>query len=283
MEIGTWVDWSDTTDGFHFGDPETKVHGIVVAWKPYWSALRRVAELGCNFFLAHESIFREGRNDDETSAASSHEQPKLVWLQESGLVVYRCHDVWDVIPQIGVRDSWASGLGFEGPPLKLDGYYRLEDVSGRTFGQLCRHVASRVWLVGQEGVLAVGDPDRKISRLGTGAITELDRMISLGADVCIICDDYFRYVRDGALLQDLEIPFIVVNHGAKEEWGIENFYKYAQEKFSSVPVHFCPQGCPFHIVSEPPNDEAQHKSEPRDDAREVLNPGQSVHRQARAK
>lgn len=255
MKIGTWVDWSDTTDGFHFGDAEIEVDGIVVAWKPYWSALRCAVELGCNFFLAHESIFREGRNGDETSAASSHEQPKLAWLQKSDLVVYRCHDVWDVIPQIGVRDSWASGLGFEGSPLKLDGYYRLEDVSGQTFGQLCRHVASRVRPVGQGGVLAVGDPDRKISRLGlgTGAITELDRMISIGADVCIICDDYFRYVRDGALLQDLEIPFVVVNHGAKEEWGIENLFKYAQEKFSSVPVHFIPQGCPFRIVSRLPN------------------------------
>ena len=53
------------------------------------------------------------------------------------MAVYRCHDVWDVIPEIGVIDSWASGLGFTGTPIKKDGYYRVEDVSGQTFGELC--------------------------------------------------------------------------------------------------------------------------------------------------
>jgi putative NIF3 family GTP cyclohydrolase 1 type 2 len=180
-----------------------------------------------------------------------YEQNKLAWLEESGMVVYRCHDVWDVFPDIGVRDSWASGLGFEGPPLKSDGYYRVEDVSGQTFEQLCRHVASRMQSVQQQGVLSVGDPDRGISRLGlgTGAITKLDQMIALGADVCILCDDYFRYVRDGALYQDLDIPFLVVNHGAKEEWGIENMARYAGERFGGVPLHFIPQGCPYRIVT----------------------------------
>ena len=250
VEVGTWVDWSNTTDGFHFGDPEIEVGRIVVAWKPYWSTLRQAADLECDFFLSHESIFREGRNGDETEAASSHEQAKLRWLQESGMVVYRCHDVWDVMPKIGVIDSWATGLGFEGEPLQADGYYRVEDVSGRTFGELCTHVASRMRSVGQEGVLAVGDPGHEVSRLGlgTGAITKLDRMVALGADVCIICDDYFRYVRDGALYQDLEVPYIVVNHGAKEEWGIENLYRYAKDTFSSVAVDFIPQGCPYRIV-----------------------------------
>ena len=117
------------------------------------------------------------------------------------MVVYRCHDVWDVIPEIGVIDSWATGLGFTGTPLTRDGYYRVEDVSGQTFGQLCEHVAQKMKSVGQEGILAVGDADTQVNRLalGTGAITKLDKIIDLGADVGIICDDYFRYVRDGAL------------------------------------------------------------------------------------
>lgn len=43
--VGTWVDWSDTTDGFHFGDPQMEIRGIAVAWKPYWWALRQAVEL----------------------------------------------------------------------------------------------------------------------------------------------------------------------------------------------------------------------------------------------
>ena len=88
VEIGPWVDWSNTTDGFHFGDPKKEVETIVVAWNPYWQSLKQAHELGCDFFLTHESIFREGRNGDETEAASKLEQEKLAWPQQSGMAVY---------------------------------------------------------------------------------------------------------------------------------------------------------------------------------------------------
>lgn len=58
MQVGTWVNWSNTTDGFHFGDPETEVVGVAVGWKPYWRDLKRAKDLGCNFYFTHESIFR---------------------------------------------------------------------------------------------------------------------------------------------------------------------------------------------------------------------------------
>ena len=249
--LGTWVDWSHSVDGVHCGDPQAEVRGIAVAWKPYWSDLRRAHGLGCNFFLAHESIFREGGNGDETAAASSQEQGKLAWLRETGMVVYRCHDVWDLIPRIGVRDSWARGLGFEGSPLRMAGYYRVEDVTGHTVESLARHVADRMRTVAQPGLLVVGDGGRPVTRLGlgTGAAFQLDEMLGLGADVWVICDDYFRFVRDGALLRDLEIPYFVANHGALEEWGIQNLARHAGSSFPGVPVHFLPQGCPYRFVA----------------------------------
>ena len=85
--IGTWVDWQRTTDGFHFGSSELEVQGIAVGWKPYWEALRQAADLGCNVFLGHESIFREGGVGDESGAASELEQGKLAWLRESGMAM----------------------------------------------------------------------------------------------------------------------------------------------------------------------------------------------------
>jgi len=247
--LGTWVDWTSSVDGIHFGDPGSEVRGIAVGWKPYWSALRRARELGCNFFLAHESIFREGGSGDESAAAQPSEQGKLAWLRESGMVVYRCHDVWDLIPGVGVRDSWARGLGFDGEPLRREGYYRVEDVRGHTLGTLAQQVADRMRGANQPGILVAGDPARAVTRLGlgTGASFNLDLMLGLGADVWVICDDYFRSVRDGALLADLEVPYMVANHGALEEWGIQELARHAQHSFPA-PVHFLPQGCPYRIV-----------------------------------
>lgn len=249
--IGTWVNWGKTTDGFHFGSAETDVQGIAVGWKPYWDALRQAAELGCNVFLGHESIFREGADGDETGSATELEEGKLAWLRESGMAVYRCHDVWDVMPGVGVRDSWARGLGFEGEPVAASDFYRVESVEGRTFGSVCEQIASHVKDVGQEAIQAVGDREARVSRLGlgTGAITRAEKMLALGADVCVICDDYFRYVRDGALLRDLNIPFVVVNHGAAEEWGMRGLFAHAREAFEGIPLHFLAQGCTYRIAA----------------------------------
>jgi putative NIF3 family GTP cyclohydrolase 1 type 2 len=249
---GTWMDWSQTVDGFRFGDPDTEVTGIAVAWKPYWSDLRRATELGCNLFVGHESIFRDGPMDprDESEFAQELEQPKLAWLRESGLVVYRCHDLWDMMPEIGVRDSWARGLGFEGGPLAVSGFSLIEDVSGHTFGSLCTHIAERVKPIGQQAILAVGDEDQPVTRLALGSgAAALAEMVGLGADVWLGYDDYFRQVRDGALLRDIGMPYMLVNHGTLEEWGVRNLPDYLRGHFPAVPVHLLEQGCIYRVVA----------------------------------
>ena len=251
-EAGTWIDWSDAADGFRFGDPETEVTGIVSGWKPYWADLKRAKQLGCDLFIGHESIFREGPMDpvDEGPFASELEHPKLEWLRESGMVVYRCHDLWDSMPEIGVRDSWARGLGFGEEAIAFGTFWRLQDASGHTFGSLAAQVAERVKSVGQSGVLAVGDERRPVTRLALmGGAAMLTEMLERGADVVVTYDDYFRQVRDGALLEDLGVPYVIVNHGALEEWGVANLAPWLAERLPDVPVHHAKQGCVYRIVS----------------------------------
>jgi len=252
QQLGTWMDWSRTVDGFRFGDPETEVTGIAVAWKPYWADLRRATELGCSLFVGHESIFREGsmQPGDESPAATPPEQGKAAWLRESGLVVYRCHDLWDLFPDLGVRDSWARGLGFPGAPLAESGFSRIEDVSGRTFGSLAADIAARVAPLGQSGVLAAGDPSQPVTRLALASgASALETVLDLGADVILCYDDYFRQVRDGALLRDIGVPYLVVNHGTLEEWGLRNLAQYLAGQFPGCPVHHLAQGCTYRIVT----------------------------------
>ncbi len=251
QSVGTWMDWTKTVDGFRFGDPETEVTGIAVAWKPYLSDLQRAKELGCNLFVGHESIFREGsmKPGDESPAAEPREQPKVQWLRENGMVVYRCHDLWDMYPGLGVMDSWARGLGFEGKPLATLDFCRIEDVSGHTFGSLCAQVAARVKDVGQEAILACGDPNQPVTKLALGAGGSLlSRVLEMGADVYFSYDDYFRQVREGAFLRDIGVPYMVVNHGALEEWGVRNLGPFLEERLPGVPVHVLRQGCIYRVV-----------------------------------
>jgi putative NIF3 family GTP cyclohydrolase 1 type 2 len=47
-------------DGFHLGDPETRVTGIATAFQPTFSVLRRAAAAGKNFVVCHESTYWDG-------------------------------------------------------------------------------------------------------------------------------------------------------------------------------------------------------------------------------
>ena len=136
-----------------------------MAWKPYFSDLKRAKELGCNLFVGHESIFREGsmKPVDESPAAKVLEQPKLDWLRESGMVVYRCHDLWDMMPEARGDGQLGAGLGFEGEPVAALDFCRIEDVSGHTFGSLSAEIAA-AWVrdVGQQAILACGNPEQPV-------------------------------------------------------------------------------------------------------------------------
>lgn len=247
-----WLDPQQQCDGIKLGDPQTQVRGIAVMWKPRFDHIRAAVELGCNFILGHESVFRAGGAGDESAIVQPPEQAKLEYLQARGIVCYRCHDAWDIHPEIGVRDAWTRGLGYElTPPLSDYPYMRVVDGGGVTFGELCRNVLQRVRPIGQEMLIVRGDEQRRIRRLtlSTGAANDPARIVQTQPDACIVSDDYFRFVRDGVFLEEANIAFIVLNHATLEEWGIRNLYEYARKAFAPVPLHYFPQGCGFRVVT----------------------------------
>jgi len=105
--VGAWVDWNATCDGFKAGDPQSEVVGIAVAWQSTLPMLRLAAVKGCNLFITHEPTFYVHLDDSETVFRHDYASAKRRFIEESGLTIYRCHDVWDVFPDIGILDSWA--------------------------------------------------------------------------------------------------------------------------------------------------------------------------------
>ena len=178
--IGPWVDWEKTCDRFLHGEAETEVRGIACAWIPTMRAIREAAGRGANLFVTHEPAFYPGNPDKPLAVRSA--AAKRALLDELGMVLVRCHDVWDRVPEHGIPDSWARALGF---PLVASGaaevqqllekdghtaddiargiaFYRLMDVSGHTVDSLARALVERLREFGQEGVLVYGDGARKV-------------------------------------------------------------------------------------------------------------------------
>ena len=254
-ERGTWVDWECTTDTFKAGDPDKTVRTVAVAWKPTWAALREAYRWGAELFVGHESICVHAVNgspEPEIAFALESEKPKFAWLAESGMTVYRCHDVWDRFPQTGIRCAWRDGLELGGR-IAVDQYpYFVTEVEPLTLGELARHVLARVRPLGQNGVPVTGDLERPVSRIatGTGAIDDPLEMRALGADVALIVDDYYRHVREGVHVRELGLTTITVNHGVAEEWGVRNLAAYLGETFPELNVFHIPQRCPYTVIGD---------------------------------
>ena len=254
-ERGDWVDWERTTDTFKAGDPHKPVRTVAVAWKPTWDALKEAHRRGADLFVGHESICVNAVNgspEPEVLFALASEKPKFEWLERSGLTVYRCHDVWDRFPEIGIRWAWQKGLELGGE-IAVDRYpYLVTQVAPLPLGEFARHVLEQIAPLGQNGVLVTGDLERPISRVatGTGAIDDPLQMFELGADVAIVVDDYYRHVREGAHVRELGFATITVNHGVAEEWGVRNLAAYLGQAFPTLEVFHIEQRCPYVIVGD---------------------------------
>ncbi len=247
---GTWVDWRQghTCDGFKYGNPELEVQGIAVGWQALQSALEEAQDKGCNLFITHEPTFYSHMDDDRNARQSVPAQRKMAFLERTGMVVYRCHDVWDVFPRLGIVDSWSEFLGL-GEPVARAKYYNLHEVLPTTVWELAMRIAGRVAELGEQEVQFSGARWKMARRLavGTGAITQVQRMVKLGADVVLTTDDGVWQWRDGSWLADLGVPMITVNHMTAEIPGLRNLARYLHEQFSGVPVHFVGPTCSYEI------------------------------------
>lgn len=247
--IGTWVDWNHTCDRFIMGDPIAEVRGIAVGWQARTAALRRAVSIGCNLFVTHEPVFYGHTDSDESVFSAPHAIAKRRFIEENGLVIYRCHDVWDRMPEVGIVDSWANHLGLT-DRVASDSYHSVYQSPARSLRELAAYVAARTRNLGQDSVEMVGDPDARMSTvaIGCGAITHYETMVGLGADAIIGTDDGMSYWGGGEWALDGEVPLVIVNHATAEEPGILNLAGYIRKVFAGADVEHIAQGCVYRTL-----------------------------------
>ena len=256
--VGTWVDWRNTVDTFKAGEPSQELRGIAVAWQSQWSTLKAAHAAGCNLFVTHEPTYYAHLDTIPGEFPNIHVEAKRSWLAETGMIVYRCHDVWDVMPTHGIRDSWARGLGLAGPPLAEDErrWYGLFAVPRQTVQALAQDFAARLSAIGQDQVQVVGDLTRTVERLaiGTGAACRVPYMAQLQdqdgkyPDALLVTDDGMSFWKDGSWALDRGLPLLVVNHATAEEWGMQSLAEYLRVQFPGIPVRHFAQGCQYTSV-----------------------------------
>lgn len=149
---GTWVRWNRCTrDRILFGNENQEVKKIGVCWVATNRVIEQALEKGINFIISHENIFYTTGTHLETKLVESIEYKKEL-LSKGNICVYRCHDVWDSIPEYGVSDVWAKKLGFDFRNRVINSYYQCADIPKQTVSQLAKHVANVLKEDGEEGV-----------------------------------------------------------------------------------------------------------------------------------
>jgi putative NIF3 family GTP cyclohydrolase 1 type 2 len=239
-------------DTFKSGGPETEVTGIAVGWMSYTWALEKALSLGCSLFVTHEPTYFDHEDADPDVFRLPGARAKREFIESSGLAILRCHDLWDLIPEIGIPDAWGRFLGL-GAPVRTAPYLRAYGLEPQPAAHFAAGLAQRLAPLGQPGVQLLGPSEKRIASvaLGTGAITPVVEMVAdLAVDAVIATDDGIDYWRDGAMAIDLGIPIFVVNHPVSELAGVEALAEHLKAAFPQIPVHHIPQRCMY--VTIPP-------------------------------
>jgi len=237
-----WVNPDTTVDTVKMGDPTREVKKAAVCWYPALATIRAAHEAGCDLLITHEPTFWEHAAPELQWRDKAPGDVKRKFLEETGMVVLRAHDTWDNWPELGIRDSWAKGLGLtervrEGSSGHYHGLYAIEPQPLRQFAQ---YVADRIRPLGEDCVQVMGDPDKVVSRpsLGVGCIVPDKEMVDFGSDVLLMCFDGAAYWAQRERLYEMGAAIITVEHGTTEMWGLESLCKHLAEVFPGIEFQY---------------------------------------------
>ena len=253
QEVGTWVNWDKTCDKFLHGDPGTEVKGIATTWMATKKVVEQAAAKDLDLIISHEPLFFGSgppHGLGGTLAGDKIMAQKRALLDQSGITVMRCHDVWDRIPGFGIPDAWAEFLGFPTEPRPLESFNKVCLTGTMTLEEVGRRVLEKVKQLGQDWVLLFGDRKKAIKRMavGTGAITRLPEMLELDIDLALLTDDGMNTWMGGYFSADSGFPLLIVNHATSEKPGMRKMAGYLKGIFPDLPVEYIDVEFPWRLV-----------------------------------
>lgn len=196
--------------------------------------------------VAHEPTFydhHEVRSAPGESYAEAVRAKKQL-LDETGITVLRCHDVWDAVPGKGVPDCWGAFLGLSDLVASTT-YLRVYKIPPTPAAELVKNFASKTKAKGQSTWGLYGDPNRVITKVGTGTgcCSNPHEIFALGAELAVSVDDIVRAWIDGEWARDTGHPVAVVNHGVAEAIAMESLADELRSVLPGVEVTVIDQGC----------------------------------------
>lgn len=120
---GEWVNRSCTRDRILFGDDQTEISKVITCWVATNKVIQYAIEHDIHFIISHENPFYLASTSLPTLIYKAQKEKEAL-LKENNITIYRCHDLWDVYPEYGIRDSWANTLDLDFEESHDYSYYR---------------------------------------------------------------------------------------------------------------------------------------------------------------
>ena len=253
-----------SVDKIIIGDPETRVNKIGTAWMPYWNTCKQAVSEGVNVLIVHEPTFYAHRDLEAKEwiniASPGKGQQKYLalreekasWILDKGLVIIRCHDVWDKFPEIGIPYAFGQALGYSNDDIiRRETFYNVYQTQPVPAIEMARSIAAKLKMAGQPGVAFYGDENYTVRSVGvgTGCICNPMEFMQLEPDLYIAIDDTVRTWIQTTYSEDTGKPLVVVNHGTSEEFGMKLLSQHLAEAFRDHEVIHYKQGCTYRWVT----------------------------------
>jgi putative NIF3 family GTP cyclohydrolase 1 type 2 len=253
-----------SVDRIVIGDPGTVVKKIGTAWMPYWETLKEAVAAGVNVLVVHEPTFYthwdlDGWKEEKLSIPDTAQvkyeeliQSKKQWIEEKGMVIIRCHDVWDKFPGTGIPFALGQALGFsEEDIIRNETYYNVYKTSPVPAAEMARRIAAALAPAGQPGVAFYGNEKYTVGSVGvgTGCICDPRQFMNLDPDLFIAIDDSIMTWTQTTFARDTGRPLVVINHGTSEEFGMRTLNKQLKSAFPGHEVIHFSEGCTYKWIT----------------------------------
>jgi putative NIF3 family GTP cyclohydrolase 1 type 2 len=232
-----------TVDTIKAGDADQQVTGIVTTMFATVDVIRRAAELGANFIIAHEPSFYN--HLDETAWLENDEvfKYKKALLQQHNIVIWRFHDYIHAHQPDGVLMGVLNALGWQQYYDAQKPY--LVTIAPATLGAITDLAKTKL---GIPHVKLIGDKKQLCTRIAlipgaAGGRTQITALQKEKPDL-LICGELnewetSEYIRDQRSMGG-STSLLVLGHIVSEEPGLEWLVQWLQPQVPGIKVTHVP-------------------------------------------
>ena len=228
-----------TVDTVKAGDPSKRVEGITTTFLATCEVIRKSANRKNNLIITHEPIFYNHLDQTVWLKDDPVYSAKKKLLEDTGAVVWRCHDTIHSMKPDGIMLGMRRKLGWESfaDPLNPD-LYRLPET---TLSGLADSLKATFSLA---HVRSVGDPGMPVRTVGylagaPGGTAQIEFLKRMNPDA-IVCGEIHEwetseYIRD-ANFSGRKRGLILIGHVPSEEAGMAWLAEWLKARFPGLRV-----------------------------------------------